>query len=277
MLNNNLYIMQYKIGVKGIIKRANGDILIIKRSENDEYYPGIWETVGGGMDNESTPQEALIREIKEEVGIDVKIGEPFNVFPIIKDNGEKKIGITFLCEYLSGEINLSSEHSEYTWIDPATFRNYKSMPSLYKEISQYSSIYNQEHEKFSVSQKAILIRDGKCLIAEVDKKPGVWDLPGGRINIGENKECGLRREIKEELGIDNFEIISTIHYDAWHTSLGWPICGIANLISSDEEIILSDEHTDSKWISEEEIDNYNFLWTQMPEMIRRGFKLINNQ
>jgi 8-oxo-dGTP diphosphatase len=267
--------MQYKVAVKGIVRREGGDILIVKRSENDDYFPGIWETVGGGMDDELIPQEALKREIKEEVGIEVKVGEPFNVFPIIKDNGEKKIGLTFLCEYLGGDIILSAEHSEYKWINPVTFKKYESMPALYAEISQYANKYTDEHEKFSVSQKAILIRKGKCLIAEVNKKPGIWDLPGGRINVGENKEEALRREIKEELGIDNFKILSTVHYDAWHTSLGFAICGIANTISSDEEITLSDEHTKSTWICQEELNDYKFIWPEMGEMIKRGFQALD--
>jgi 8-oxo-dGTP diphosphatase len=268
--------MHYKVGVKGIVRRAGGDILIVKRSDKDDYLPSIWETVGGGMDDELVPQEALKREIKEEAGIEVKVGEPFNVFPIIKDNGEKKIGITFLCEYLGGDIVLSDEHSEYKWINPATFKQYKSIPSLYIEIANYSNRYTEEHEKFTVSQKAILIRNGKCLIAEINKRPGIWDLPGGRINVGENKEEALRREIKEELGIDNFKILSAVHYDAWYTSMGWPLCGIANMISSDEEITLSVEHTNLAWINEKEIDNYKFIWPEMSEMIKRGFKLANN-
>ena len=266
--------MQYKIAVKGIVRREGGDILIVKRSDNDDYFPGIWETVGGGMDEELIPQEALVREIKEETGIDVKVGEPFNVFPIIKDNGEKKIGITFICEYLSGDIVLSAEHSEYKWIEPTTFKKYNSILSLQREISHYASRHNGEHEKFSVSQKAILIRDGKCLIAELNGRPDIWDLPGGRINIGENKEEALRREIKEELGIDSFKILSTVHYDAWHTSLGWPICGIANTIESDEGITLSNEHTKYAWISQEEINDYKFIWPEMSEMIKRGFQSL---
>jgi len=266
--------MQYKVGVKGIVRREGGDILIVKRSDKDDYFPGIWETVGGGMEDELIPQEALVREIKEEVGINVKVGEPFNVFPIIKDNGEKKVGITFICEYLDGEIILSDEHSDYAWINPATFKQRHSIPSLYIEIANYSNRYSEEHEKFTISQKAILIRDDKCLIAEVSRRPGIWDLPGGRINIGENKEEAFRREIKEELGIDNFKIISTIHYDAWHTSSGFAVCGITNLIESNEEITLSNEHAQSTWISRAELDNYKFIWPEMYEMIKKGFELV---
>ncbi|KKR21152.1 MAG: NUDIX hydrolase [Parcubacteria group bacterium GW2011_GWE2_39_37] len=105
--------MTHKLAVKGIIRRNDGKILIVKRSKNDDHLPGVWETVGGTVEEGATPEEALIREIMEEVGLDVEVGELFNVFNFTKDNGEKKIGITFLCNYLSRDVMLSEEHSDF--------------------------------------------------------------------------------------------------------------------------------------------------------------------
>jgi len=55
--------MQYYLAVKGIIRREDGKILVLKRSNKDDHKPGVWETVGGGMDREETPQAALKREV----------------------------------------------------------------------------------------------------------------------------------------------------------------------------------------------------------------------
>ena len=131
--------MQYYLAVKGIIRRDDGKILVLKRSSKDDHKPGVWETVGGGMDREETPQEALTREIQEETGLAVKVGRPFNVFSFKKDTGEFKVGITFLCDYAGGEVVLSDEHSEYRWIDPAEFADLESVPSLHEEIAQYAA------------------------------------------------------------------------------------------------------------------------------------------
>lgn len=130
--------MQYFLAVKGIIRRSDGKILVLKRSNRDDHKPNVWETVGGGMDQEETPQEALIREIQEEVGLVVEVKEPFNVFTFKKDTGEYKIGITFICEYLGGEVVLSDEHSKYRWIDPQEFVDLESVPSLHAEIARYA-------------------------------------------------------------------------------------------------------------------------------------------
>lgn len=130
---------KYFLAVKGIIRQGE-KILVVKRSEADDHLPGVWETVGGGMEGEGTPQESLRREILEEVGLDVKVGEPFHVFTFRKDTGEFKVGMTFLCDAPEGDVRLSHEHSEYSWIRPEEFRTFESIPSLHKEIAHYAEI-----------------------------------------------------------------------------------------------------------------------------------------
>lgn len=130
--------MQYYVAVKGIIRREDGKILVLKRSAQDDHLPGMWETVGGGMDREEIPQKALQREILEETGLVVHVGSPFNVFTLVKDTGEFKVGITFLCDCASDEVILSNEHSDFLWIKPQEFPTLASVPSLYEEIAHYA-------------------------------------------------------------------------------------------------------------------------------------------
>lgn len=52
-----------------------------------------------------------------------------------------------------------------------------------------------------VAQKIILIRDKKVLITR-DSRDQIWELPGGRLNEGENPQTGVLREVEEELGVD---------------------------------------------------------------------------
>ncbi len=132
--------MQYYLAVKGIIRRDDGKILVLKRSSHDDHKPGVWETPGGGMDEEQAPQTALEREISEETSLTVKVAEPFNIFTFKKDTGEFKIGITFICEYLGGEVRLSHEHTDYQWIEPTEFSQMESVPSLHEEIEKYSKL-----------------------------------------------------------------------------------------------------------------------------------------
>lgn len=56
----------------GIIEQ-NGRILICRRAERDSH-PGKWEFPGGKIERGETPQEALARELEEELGIRARIG-----------------------------------------------------------------------------------------------------------------------------------------------------------------------------------------------------------
>lgn len=53
---------------------------------------------------------------------------------------------------------------------------------------------------FRVSTKALIVRNEKVLL--VMEADGKWELPGGGLEVGESFESGLRREVKEELGVN---------------------------------------------------------------------------
>ena len=133
--------MQFYLAVKGVIRNGKGQILVLKRSDQDDHKPGVWETPGGGVDTEEAPQKALEREVMEETGLAIIVKEPFNVFTFRKDTGEFKVGITFLCDFKEGEVKLSHEHTEYAWIDPKEFAKLVSVPSLHAEIANYAAKY----------------------------------------------------------------------------------------------------------------------------------------
>jgi len=268
-----------KIAVKGIIRNNDDKILLIKRSKQDSFCPGYWETVGGGMKEKENPQSGLLREIKEETGLSVKVREPFNVFTFENEKKEFKVGITFICDYENGEVDLSEEHIEYRWIDPLDIKKYKTSDGLLNEIVMYANKYSKSYEKFNVSQKAVIIRDNKCFIAEIAKRPKIWDLPGGRIDRREDSLSAFNREMKEETGVSNFEILATYDCDTWLSLAGAAVYGTASLVQTDEEIKISAEHTKGKWIKEEDVDDYDYIWPSMSRMIKKGFwynKLLAN-
>ena len=75
--------------------------------------------------------ECLIREIKEETGLDVKVGQPFFVGewrPVVKGEPWQVIGIFFECFADSDAVVLSEDHNEYKWIDPKNYLNENLIP-----------------------------------------------------------------------------------------------------------------------------------------------------
>jgi len=92
----------------------------LQRHENEEIYPGMWELPSGKRELLEPSDASLIREIKEETGIDVEIIMPFSVFDYqiekereIRDSTQ----INFLVKPISGaDVKLSDEHQNYAWI-----------------------------------------------------------------------------------------------------------------------------------------------------------------
>lgn len=111
--------------VNAIILNANKEILFTERSLSDDFLPGYWELPGGGIDYGEAPQKALIREVKEECGLEIEIIKPIatNSY-FIKD--VQRIEITFLCRAINPvEIKLSHEHSDYKWLRTAEINTIK--------------------------------------------------------------------------------------------------------------------------------------------------------
>jgi len=123
----------------------NGKLLILKRSSHHDYDPGKWETVSGRLEQHSKDvKNELKREIKEELGDDFncKIIAPFGTYHFYRDKGKAKehVGIDYIARYISGKIKLSKEHTEYRWINPQDFVNYKSSSSLQDKVRLFIKV-----------------------------------------------------------------------------------------------------------------------------------------
>lgn len=105
---------------------------------------------------------------------------------------------------------------------------------------------------FAVAVKALILHEGKVLILrrrQFDShKAGAWDLPGGRLEVGENPYDGLKREIKEEIniGADIICPLDVHHFvrdDKQTITMMIFLCKPHSM-----DITLSEEHDDFKWV-----------------------------
>ena len=97
------------------IIEQDGLVLCALRSEQMSL-PGKWEFPGGKLEVNELPEEALIREINEELNIEIKIIE---ALPIAEHAyvPEKIIQlIPFRCVSVSDETPTPTEHSELRWV-----------------------------------------------------------------------------------------------------------------------------------------------------------------
>lgn len=99
-------------------------MLILKRADGDEVGNGTWETVGGKIEFGEDLEPALIREIKEEAGIDVTV-QKLLFATTFKTNPTRQVVIlTYLCKTSQDNVVLSDEHSDYLWASKLQLKDY---------------------------------------------------------------------------------------------------------------------------------------------------------
>lgn len=108
--------------VAGILMNEKEEILIAKRKE-EKHLGGYWEFPGGKIENGETPEESLIRELKEEMNITIKVKDYFGENIYKYERGTIKL-IAYFCEIVEGNITLT-DHSEYKWIKKEDLNQYK--------------------------------------------------------------------------------------------------------------------------------------------------------
>lgn len=107
---------EYHLTVLGVIKRLDGKYLITKRSMDKSWAAGWWEVSGGAAIAGESSNDAVIREIKEETGLDVTNAEGGYVFSYQRENPEEGDNYfvdiyRFVMDFDENDIKLQEEET----------------------------------------------------------------------------------------------------------------------------------------------------------------------
>lgn len=105
-----------QINVVGAVIVKDGEILCAQRGDGG-LLAGMWEFPGGKIELGETPQQALEREIDEELRCEVRVGDLVATTTFDYDFGVVTL-TTFYCELVSGTPSLT-EHAAVRWLIPS--------------------------------------------------------------------------------------------------------------------------------------------------------------
>lgn len=152
------------VATKAFIEH-DGKILVVRESSKyeDGTNAGNYDVVGGRIEPGQRFDESLLREIKEETGIDAVIGRPFFVNewrPIVCGELWQIVGTFFVAHAPSDVVLLSVDHDAFKWIDPRSYKEEGIIKNLFPAFEAYLEVW-QNNQRFSetseLSAGAVLV------------------------------------------------------------------------------------------------------------------------
>ncbi|WP_054813392.1 NUDIX hydrolase [Nocardia arizonensis] len=127
-----------KVAVSAVVRDPGGRVLMIHRTDNDLY-----SIPGGALEAGETVAAAVVREVKEETGIDVEVTGLVGIFSnpqhvIAYDDGEvrQEFSICFRAVPTGGELRTSAESKRVEWVTPERMTDLDIHPSISLRISR---------------------------------------------------------------------------------------------------------------------------------------------
>ena len=107
--------MPKQIHVVGAVITQDGLVMCAQRGP-DGYLPGLWEFPGGKIERGESKQDALVREITEELGCSIDVGNEITTTTHVYEFGEVTL-TTYYCDLVDGTPTLT-EHVAIMWLRP---------------------------------------------------------------------------------------------------------------------------------------------------------------
>ena len=109
------------VGVGAIMVNERGELFLARRGPQAKNERGLWEFPGGSVEFGERLADALRREIREEYGVEIEVGELLDVVDhILPGEGQHWVSPTYLCRITSGEPRIlePGKCTEIGWFAP---------------------------------------------------------------------------------------------------------------------------------------------------------------
>lgn len=126
------------LAVGAIIRDGAGRFLLVQRGR--EPQAGLWSVPGGKVEAGETLSEAVIREVAEETGLDVEVGERVWVLDIPDGRGGVFEVHDFIASARSGELVAGDDAADVRWVDRAELLTLPVTPLLLDYLRRHAML-----------------------------------------------------------------------------------------------------------------------------------------
>ena len=202
-----------RVAAYAVILR-DGEILLSRLAESvtpDE----LWTLPGGGLDHGEDPRDAVVREIREETGLDAVVGETARVYsahlPGVWRAG-RRVDAHALRIVYDGWVPVDAPAPRVLEVGGSTVEAaWKPVGAVLDGTVPVASMVLEalaDHRPFRhqrLAAYAFITRGADLLLTRISAKghhSGSWTLPGGGVEHGEPPRSALVREVREEGGVE---------------------------------------------------------------------------
>jgi 8-oxo-dGTP diphosphatase len=114
---------QKTILVVGAIIKKDNKILICQRKNDSKFGSLKWEFPGGKVEFGESPTDALKREIKEELDLEISVNNLFDVVSHVYPNGAHIVLITYFCSIIGGSIK-KLEVNDFAFVETQSLSSF---------------------------------------------------------------------------------------------------------------------------------------------------------
>jgi len=113
--------VEVTVAVGAVIRDGEGRVLLVKHVEGKEsFWKGKWICPGGKLELGETIEDGIVREVREETNLEIRLTVPLIPFErIVKEGEETKlhvIYIDYVAEWVGGELKPASDVGQGVWV-----------------------------------------------------------------------------------------------------------------------------------------------------------------
>lgn len=125
----------YGLTMRSVVKNKKDEILVLRRHPKSKTNPHKWELPRGKIENGEFFDEALIREVKEETDLDVKVGD---FCEAVQDDypHRRTVQLIMYAKDITGDVKISDEHDDWMWASIDEIKSLDITSSLEKIIEK---------------------------------------------------------------------------------------------------------------------------------------------